>query len=149
MRTPQSIDDVLHAVENKLRVELPALRPDLPVCAISVVADEQGLLSAQIYGVEQAVGHSADDLWQETMQVFAGAHAVYDHDEIDALLRTLKVIAPKAGLAIEPGSLDLVELPGGVLVLTVNRQPVAASEDPLHLLSQALVGLKSMQVQRR
>jgi hypothetical protein len=149
MRTPQSIDEVLHAVENKLRVELPALRPDLPAAAIAVVADEQGLLSAQIYGVEQAVGRCADDLSQETVQMFAGAHSVYDHDEIDALLRTLKVIAPKAGLAIEPGSLNLIELPGGVLVLTVNGQPVAASEDPLHLLSQALVGLKSMQAARR
>ncbi|GAA4340465.1 hypothetical protein GCM10023144_40210 [Pigmentiphaga soli] len=138
MSVPESRHEVRHAAEMRLRAALASLRPDLPADAIAVEDDEQGLMSAQVYGVEQALQRHADALQSETVQRFSHARPLYRRDEIDALLKTLHIIASKAGLPLPPGALALIELPGGVLVLTWRHRLLASSEDPLHLLSQAL-----------
>jgi hypothetical protein len=143
MPIPQSTGDRRLVAEAHLQTALSGLRPDLPSHSLVVTADEHGLLSAQIYGVEVALQRSVDRLKDELFDRFQSFHPIYDHDDLDALLRTLKMIAPKAGVAIAPNSINLIELPGAILVVTVNGYAVAASEDPLHLLAQTLINLKT------
>jgi hypothetical protein len=143
MPIPQSTGDRRLVAEAHMQTALFGVRPDLPSTALLVTADEHGLLSAQVYGVEVALQRSVDRLKDELLDRFRSFHPIYDHDDLDALMRTLKMIAPKAGVAIAPNSVDIIELPGAILVLTVNGNAVAASEDPLHLLSQALVDLRA------
>lgn len=121
------------------------LRPDIPAQAITIETDERGLWSAQIFGVEQAVQDPGRPIYREVLERLSPWHPIYDHEETAALLTIIKIIAPKAGIAIPPGAIKLVELPAGVLVLTLNDTAVVASEDPLHLLSQAVVRLRAAQ----
>lgn len=143
MPIPQSTGNRRLVAEAHVQTALSELRPDLPSDSVIVTADEHSLLSAQIFGVELALQRSVDRLKEELLDRFRGFHPMYDHDDLDALMRTLKMIAPRAGVAIAPNSVDLIELPGAILVLTVNGNAIAASEDPLHLLAQALIDLKS------
>ncbi len=142
MLVTQRQDARIPDAECALRQMLHDLRPDIPDAAIRVVADDEDLLSAQIHGVEQGLQKTSQALLDEVSRTFTAAHATYDAEEIDALARTFKIIAPKAGVAIEPGSLSLTELPNGVLVLLVGGRAVAASDDPLHLFADALAHLK-------
>ncbi len=134
-----------HTAEVQLRTAILPLRPDIPPNAITVMRDEHDLLSAAVYGVEQSLQATCPLLRREVVDRFAHYHRVYNQEQTSALLTTLRTIAPKAGLSISPGSLKLTELPAAVLVLTLNDQAVAASEDPLHLLSQAILNLKAAQ----
>ena len=145
MRIPPTTRETRPTAEAHLRAVVHPLRPDIPAGAITIETDERGLWSAQIFGVEQSLQSPGESLYQEVMDRLSHWHPIYEHDEIAALLTTLKIIAPKAGLAIPPGSLKLIELPAGVLVMTLNDVPVVASEDPLHLLSQAVVSLRAAQ----
>jgi|GEM_PF-3488201 hypothetical protein len=145
MRIPPSSHETRYMAEARLRMVVRTLRPDIPADAITIETDERGLWSAQIFGVEQALQHPGAPLYREVLDRLSNWHPIYDREEIAALLTTLKIIAPKAGIAIPPGSLQLLELPAGVLVLTVNDAAVIASEDPLHLLSQAVVRLRATQ----
>lgn len=140
----QSTDERRPVAEAHLQSALSELRPDIPSHSIVVTADEESLLSAQIYGVELALQRSVERLKDELLERFRGFHAIYDHDDLDALVHTLKMIAPRAGVALAPNSVDLIELPGAVLVLTVDGQAIAASEDPLHLLAQTLIDLRGV-----
>jgi len=145
MRIPPSTRETRYTAEAYLRTVVHSLRPDIPSHAITIETDERGLWSAQIFGVEQSLQSPGEPLYREVLERLSNWHPIYDRDEIGALLTTLKIIAPKAGVAIPPGSLKLLELPAGVLVLTLNDTAVVASEDPLHLLSQAVVRLRAAQ----
>ncbi|VCU70354.1 hypothetical protein PIGHUM_02426 [Pigmentiphaga humi] len=149
MRTPPSSHETRYAAEADLRAAVHRWRPDIPARAVTIDNDERGLWSAQIFGVEQALQGSSSALLDEVTDRLAQWHPIYDADETAALLTTLKVIAPKAGVVIPPGALKLTELPGGVLVLTLNDAPVVDSEDPLHLLSQAVLRLRAAQARTR
>ncbi|WP_296555350.1 hypothetical protein [Pigmentiphaga sp.] len=149
MRIPPTTRETRHTAQAHLRAAVHPLRPDIPARAITIETDERGLWSAQIFGVEQALQSPGESLYLEVMDRLSHWHPIYEHEEISALLTTLKIIAPKAGLAIPPGALKLIELPAGVLVLTLNDLPVVASEDPLHLLSQAVVSLRAAQAAAR
>ena len=146
MRIPVT-RETRHVTEAHLRTAIHPLRPDIPVGAITIEADDEGLMSAQIYGVEQALERSGEPLCREVVDRFVRWRATYDADELAALLATIRIIMPKAGVPIAPESLKLVELPDSVLVLTYNDRPVAASEDPLHLLTQAMLRLRAMRKQ--
>ena len=140
MRIPPTTRETRHTAETHLRAAVHPLRPDIPARAITIETDERGLWSAQIFGVEQSLQSPGESLHREVMDRLSQWHPIYEHEEIAALLTTLKT-----GLAIPPGALKLIELPAGVLVPTLNDVPVVASEDPLHLLSQALVSLREAQ----
>jgi len=145
MRIPPTTRETRYTAEAHLRAAVHPLRPDIPAQAITIEADERGLWSAQIFGVEQALQDPGEPIYREVLDRLSHWHPIYDHEETAALLTVLKIIAPKAGIAIPPGALKLIELPAGVLVLTLNDAAVVASEDPLHLLSQAVVRLRAAQ----
>lgn len=145
MLASQISQDRLLATQGQLQCVLHAIRPDIPASAISVLADQEDMLSAQVYGVEQSLQRCSQALIEEVSRGFAHGHFSYDTDEIAVLIQAFKIIAPKAGVAIEPGALSLVELPNRVLVLLIGGQTVAASDDPLHLFADALGQLKSQQ----
>ncbi|QEI05608.1 hypothetical protein FXN63_06965 [Pigmentiphaga aceris] len=110
-----------------------------------MLADQDDMLSAQVYGVEQGLQRTSQALVDEVSRAFAHEHFSYDAEEIAVLIQAFKIIAPKAGVAIEPGALSLVELPNRVLVLLVGGNMIAASDDPLHLFADALGQLKAQQ----
>jgi len=148
MLASQISNDRLLATQGQLQCVLQSIRPEIPASAITVLADEEDMLSAQVYGVEQGLQRSSQALVDEVSRAFAHGHFSYDAEEIAALIQAFKIIAPKAGVAIEPGALSLTELPNGVLVLLINDDMVAASDDPLHLFADALGRLKSREPAR-
>jgi hypothetical protein len=148
MLASQISHDRLLATQGQLQCVLQSIRPEIPASAITVLADSEDMLSAQVYGVEQGLQRSSQALVDEVSRAFSHGHFSYDCEEIAALIQAFKIIAPKAGVAIEPGALSLVELPNGVLVLLIGGHMVAASDDPLHLFADALGRLKSQEPSR-
>lgn len=143
MLASQISHDRLRDAQHQLRCVLQTVRPEIPASAITVRADHEDMLSAEVYGVEQGLQRSSQALVDEVSHAFSHGHYSYDAEEIAALTQAFKIMAPKAGVAIEPGALSLVELPNGVLVLLVGGHTAAASDDPLHLFADALGRLKS------
>jgi hypothetical protein len=133
----------LHDAARELHGTLCSVCVGLPHAIVDVVQDDRGMFSLMLYGVEQAYEPTLEALKKEIRKHCENFSPRYTSGQTDTLNEAFRIIAQQAG--VEPArmrGLQTIELLSGMLVIMFDHQPLAGSDDPIHLYAQALTSLK-------